>query len=146
MSNVQTSEGVAQQWLVIARKELGQKEIAGEQDNQRILEYHKATALKASDDETPWCSAFVNWVMQQVGVEGTRSAAARSWLTWGKEIKEPKAGCIAVLRRGSGWKGHVGFVVGCHDDTIALLGGNQGDAVSVAWYPTSKVLGYRWPA
>jgi hypothetical protein len=32
------------------------------------------------------------------------------------------------------------------DDRVRLLGGNQGDAVSAAWFPMSRVLGYRIPA
>lgn len=133
-------------WLAVAKRELGQAEIPGPRDNPRIVEYHAATALKASDDETPWCSAFCNWVMLAAGQRGTGKADARSWLQWGVATTTPAYGCVVVLKRGTGWQGHVGFFVGRRDGLVRILGGNQGNSVSVACFPESSVLGYRWPA
>ena len=137
-------------WFVTARQELGRVEIPGEQDNQRIVEYHSATDLHAKDDETPWCSAFVNWCFKQNNIAGTNKANARSWLTWGDEIQEPRLGCVAVLWRESpnSAKGHVAFYVGpdpARPSKITLLGGNQGDAVATTPYDRARVLSYRWP-
>ena len=77
--------GTEPEWLQIARAEaqLGVKEDPrlGKQ-NKRIIEYHALTTLAATTDETAWCSSFVNWVLWQAGYVGTRSAAAKSWLTW----------------------------------------------------------------
>jgi hypothetical protein len=44
--------------------------------------------------------------------------------------------------------GHVGFVVGedMARHALLLLGGNQGNAVSVAAFDRNRVVGYRWPA
>jgi hypothetical protein len=41
------------------------------------------------DDETAWCSSFVNWVMEQArpGHKGTDSARALSWKTTGPRAK-----------------------------------------------------------
>lgn len=134
-------------WMKFAIKEIGVREIKGLNHNKRILEYHKATSLKATDDETPWCSAFANWVMAQAGVKGTDSAAARSWLQWGKKIEKPVYGAVVVLSRGKNpWQGHVGFVAEIGLDYIMVLGGNQGDKVSIAKFHTSQVLSYRLPA
>lgn len=135
-------------WLEIARGEIGQCELDGDDHNARIVAYHATTTLKATDDETPWCSSFVNWVMHECDLPGTDSALARSWLKWGKVIDEPKVGAIVVMRRGASEStGHVGFVVGWNDadDTIDVLGGNQGNAVSVRTFKASSVLGYRVP-
>lgn len=136
-------------WLAIAEKELGISEKIGSAHNPRILEYHKATSLMATTDETPWCSAFANWVMRQVGIQGTTSAAARSWLKWGAELdsKHPAFGCIVVLSRGNNpAQGHVGFYCGSTTpDTIRVLGGNQGDKVSIVNFKKTGVLSYRWP-
>ena len=130
--------------------ELGTKEAAGSKDNPKIVEYHQAVTLKAKDDEVPWCSSFVNWVMKKAGKKGTNSAAARSWLKWGQEIssKVPKYGSIVVLSRGTDLiSGHVGFYVGkTIGGSIKVLGGNQGDKVSIAVFSKNKVLGYRWPS
>ena len=136
-------------WMDIARREIGQKEIRGRSHNPRIIQYHKSTSLRASTDEVPWCSSFVNWVVTRAGYKGTNSAAARSWLKWGHRISGPKPGCIVVFWRGKkdGWSGHVGFVtdVDLSRDKIRVLGGNQADMVKESWYSTDKVLGYRWP-
>jgi uncharacterized protein (TIGR02594 family) len=134
-------------WLEVAMKEIGVVEVPGPGDNPRVLEYHQATTLKATEDSVPWCSSFVNWCMKQSDIKGTGSAAARSWLSWGKKLDAPRNGCIAVLKRGnSPTNGHVAFYVGEGGSTIRLLGGNQGDQVKVSAFPKTMVLSYRWPA
>jgi uncharacterized protein (TIGR02594 family) len=139
-------------WYVKALEELhaGVREIAGGKHNPRIVAYHQATGLKASTDEVPWCGAFVAWAMQQAGVAygRARAAAARSWLEFGEPMDKPELGAIAVFWRGrkDGTAGHVGFYAGeTEDGRILVLGGNQGNAVSIAAYPRERLLGYRWP-
>lgn len=131
-------------WLRIARAELGVAEIHGERHNPRIVEYHQSCTLRATDDETPWCSSFVNWCLAQAGIAGTRNAMARSFLAWGQEV-HPRLGSIVVLRRGAAPKGHVGFYVGGDSRTLRLLGGNQGDRVSIASFAWSEAISHRWP-
>jgi len=134
------------EFLEIAERELGTKEIKGGEHNPRVVEYHQATSLGASDDETPWCSSFVAWVVEQAGVVGTNSAAARSWLDWGVPVDTPEPGCIVVLKRGnSSWQGHVGFYAGETESAVEILGGNQSDEVNLTLYPKTRVLGYRVP-
>lgn len=131
-------------WMKVAKKYLGTKEIPGAQDNSQVVKWHQTTSLKAQDDETPWCSAFVNAVMEETGYKGTGSAAAASWLEWGQELDGPRYGCIVVLSRSGG--NHVGFYVDGDEDTVKLLGGNQSNSVSEAWYRLDSLRGYRWPA
>lgn len=45
----------------IAKSQIGVKEKDGNEHNPQIIEYHIASVLKATTDETPWCSSFVNW-------------------------------------------------------------------------------------
>jgi conserved hypothetical protein TIGR02594 len=134
-------------WLQHAEREIGVTEIPGEVHEDRILQYHKCTSLKATDDETPWCSAFVNWCMERAGIKGTNSAAARSWLDWGQVLDTPREGCIAIFKRGKPPSGHVTFYVGPSPDPtyINCLGGNQGDMVKCSRYAIADILGYRWP-
>ncbi|MEN6441642.1 MAG: hypothetical protein ABFD97_24030 [Syntrophobacter sp.] len=42
--------------------------------------------------------------------------------------------------------GHVGFYTGEDSDVITMLGGNQGDSVSIQDYRKDRWLGFRWPA
>lgn len=131
-------------WLEIAKLEVGQKEIAGSKHNPRIVDYHSATTLKATDDEVPWCSSFVSWCLEKSGIPSAKNAWARSYLNYGRKIVDPVEGCIVVLSRGSS-SGHVGFYVGETNSDVVILGGNQGNEVCIAKYPRSRVLGYRLP-
>ena len=132
-----------------AQKELGVHETGD--NNPRILEYLRSCDLDESDQETEgtsWCSAFVNWCIQQSGGKGTRNAMARSFQSWGRKLDKPEKGCIVVLWRGSplAETGHVGFFYGySNGDTskLILLGGNQDDRVCFKEYPTSRVVAYR---
>lgn len=135
-------------WLSIAEEELeaGIVEIAGGKDNPRIVLYHQYTSLRATDDETPWCSAGANYCVFEAGYQGTNDARARSWLAYGQRINNPVRGAICILSRGSDrTQGHVGFVIRADASNVWLLGGNQGNTWSVQRFPISRVLGYRLP-
>ncbi|TLD79752.1 TIGR02594 family protein [Helicobacter trogontum] len=97
-------------WIKIARAELRVLEIEGAKHNPRIIEYHSTTG-KFKDDETAWCSSFVNWVITQAGIKGTNSTRAASWENWGQRPDKPAYGCIGVIVWGDG-TGHVTFIVG----------------------------------
>jgi uncharacterized protein (TIGR02594 family) len=84
--------------------------------------------------------------VKKAGVDGTDSKRARSWLTWGKEAPDFVPGCAVIVKRGSGTLGHVGLYVGTESGRIRLLGGNQGNAVSIASFDADRILGRRVPA
>lgn len=130
-------------WMAIARSELGQAEIPGSPSNTRIQAYNATTHGGAEADSVPWCSSFVNFCVKQAGFTGTNSKSARSWLEWGVEADDFLPGCIVVLKREELPKGHVGFYVGRESGRIRLLGGNQGDKVSIASYDADRVIGWR---
>ena len=143
-------------WVALANGELVVKEIPGKGSNERIEEYFKACgataewALKQENtDAIPWCGAFVGWLMAQCGYPlAPEPLRARSWLEWGDKVDKPYPGVIVVLRRGADPKaGHVGILHQISDDgkTLYILGGNQGDAVSIGAFPVTSLLGYRVP-
>jgi len=132
----------------VAVKELGQKEIAGPENNPTIVNYAKESDFGwVDDDETPWCSIFLNWCAAKAGLQKSGEANARSWLMIGNRIENPEPGDIVILWRDSvnSWKGHVGIFFGFSGDSkrVYVLGGNQGNQVSISAYPSKKVLGYR---
>ena len=136
-------------WMQYAQQELerGVREVAGARHNPRIIDYLRAGGVDAGD-ETAWCSGFANWCMQQAGIPGTGKSNARSWLDWGGLcLANGVYGAVTILWRvrPNGWQGHVGFYVGAEGGNLLLLGGNQGDAVSIRPYPKSRLLGYRYP-
>lgn len=140
-------------WMKIAQLEMGQKEISGSKYNAKIIQYHASTTLKASSDETAWCSSFVNWVLKQAKITGTNSASAASWITWG-EATVVKAGAITIIRNPgvansslTSTGNHVGFLIKETATHYVLLGGNQSDQVKVSSFPKKSwsLRAYRLP-
>jgi uncharacterized protein (TIGR02594 family) len=135
-------------WLELAWGDLGMAETPGPIHNARVVAYFSDVGhSEVRDDETAWCAAFLGACLERAGVRSTRSLAARSYLAWGEPLGEFRVGAVAVLSRTADPAlGHVGFLVGQTSDTVILLGGNQGDCVSVQPFPRSRLLGLRWPA
>ena len=128
--------------------EIGVSEIAGKVHSKRVLSYWELAKLPFNTDETPWCAGFCNAMLESVGIKGTRSGMARSFETWGQPCG-PVPGAIVVLWRGSpsSGSGHVGFLTSRDQrGNLMILGGNQGDAVNVRPFSTSRLVGYRWPS
>lgn len=133
----------------IALAEFGIREISGKQDNPEVLKYFNDLGFdgNALKDETAWCAAFVNWVLKKSGYIGSGKLNARSLLSVGKPTQNPEKGDIVVLWRKSptDWRGHTGFFIRETKSWVYLLGGNQGNRVSIQAYPKSRVLEYRKP-
>lgn len=127
----------------IAESLLGRGEVP---DQAMLSEFLENGGQRLDPVETAWCAAFVNATLSQAGLQGTNQLNARSFLDWGQPVDTPQRGDVAVFSRGdpNGWQGHVGFFEGYNPDgTIRVLGGNQGDAVSVANYSPNALLGFR---
>lgn len=138
-------------WMPLALAEKGVREVAGPDAHPRIVEYLSSCSLDQElreSDETPWCSAFVNWCVEKSGHAGTNSAAARSWLYWGHELVRPRRGAVCVLRRDAAGRkdgGHVGFFVETRGEELVLFGGNQENQVGYGQYALDRLLGWRVP-
>ena len=99
-------------WMPIAQSYMGLKEISGKGSNKTIDGWFEEFGYPQFKDDTAWCSLFAMKVMKDAGYTGSNSLAARSWLKWGKSIRNPSYGCIVVFKRGnSTWQGHVAFYV-----------------------------------
>jgi uncharacterized protein (TIGR02594 family) len=131
----------------VASEYIGLAEVPGAKHNAKIVKMYADTGNGwVTDDETPWCAAFVGSVLARCGIQGTGKLNARSYLTWGQkiDIMDAKRGDVVILSRGnSKTQGHVAFFDNLSIDSVYLLGGNQGDKVSVVAYPRSRVLGVR---
>ncbi len=127
----------------LAAKQLGMNE---RDQNAALAEYMANGGVNLDPAVTAWCAAYVNATLAQTGQKGTGSNMARSFLDWGTEVSEPQRGDLAIFTRGdpNGPYGHVGFFDGYNEDgTIRVLGGNQGDGVSIASYSADDLLGFR---
>lgn len=133
------------QWLAIARPLVGLHEINGPEHAPEILAMWRTIKRSGiQSDEVPWCAAFVGACLERAGIRSSRFESAASYLKWGVRLDGPVHGCIVVFSREGG--GHVGFVVGQDEaGKLLVLGGNQGNAVSVKAFPRDRVTGYRWP-
>jgi len=134
-------------WLAAAWAEFGVREIPGKDDAPEILRYFREAGDTSTETEaTPWCAAFLGAMLKRGGQAGTGSLQARSYLAWGDALDGPRLGAVAVLSRGDDPNaGHVGFLLSETADKLYLLGGNQGDAVTVASFDKTRLLGLRWP-
>lgn len=129
----------------LAKAEIGTLEWA-EGSNPKVVAYYRdAGHPEVVDDSVAWCAAFVGAMLKRSGKPNTGKLTARSYLEWGTPVdrKDAKPGDIAVFKRGTGWQGHVAFLVKDDGPTITVLGGNQRDSVSVQRYAASDLLGIR---
>lgn len=118
--------------LVEAVKMLGTKEVVGKQHNPVIMEWAKELGLQKvyTADEIPWCGLAVAYACHKAGVEVVdKPLWALNWAKYGNKVTEPMLGDILTFKRDGG--GHVGIYVGEDKDCYHVLGGNQGNAMSV---------------
>lgn len=140
----------------LAERYVGIREIAGDKSHPLVQWWLSLCGYDLdAADAVPWCSAFVNGIAWELRLPRSKSAAARSWLKVGvpQSLEDAKVGFdVVILKRGegqqgpevtSGAPGHVGFYAGVETNNVLVLGGNQGDAVSLARFPMSSVLGVR---
>ena len=136
--------------FALANRFVGQiKELPGQQDHPFIQWCHSLCHLGMHQpDEVPWCSSFVNAVAWMLTLPRSGSAAARSWLAVGLPVESlPQAVVgfdVVVFKRGTNPAlGHVGFYGGHTDTQVFCLGGNQGNAVSLAAFPVRDLVAIR---
>lgn len=140
----------------LAQRFIGVKEAPGATAaNPLILGMLKLDQTWPTDDEVAWCSAFVNFIVWLLRLPRSKSLGARSWLGVGRAIPISSAQIgfdVVILSRGEGAQpgpdvinasGHVGFFAGIDEGMVHLLGGNQSNSVSIASFPTSRILGVR---
>jgi uncharacterized protein (TIGR02594 family) len=136
----------------IAERFMGLKEIPGSEHNPQVMAMLHLDQEWPEGDEVPWCSAFVNYCAWLLNLPRSKSLRARSWLNVGVPVDYPRQGFdVAILNRGEGEQpgpdvidapGHVGLFASA-GSSVWLLGGNQGNTVSVAPYDRQRVLGIR---
>lgn len=133
-------------WVAEARKHIGLAEIPGKNHNPKIINWLISLGAWWRDDETPWCGVFVAYCLKTAGRPIPKHwYRAKEYENYGTDLTKPAYGCFAVMSRQGG--GHVGIVVGevSKGGDLLVLGGNQGNKVSIARFPRSRVTAYVWP-
>lgn len=130
-------------------QDFGLKEIPGGGTNPRIAKMILASATWLDDDDsqTSWCGAARGmWGIETGTGVPPAHYRAKSWLNWGENVpsvKEAILGDTVILQRSGG--AHVALFnsYDSEGDTVALLGGNQGDSVKISNFPVDLILGIR---
>jgi uncharacterized protein (TIGR02594 family) len=140
--------------LKMALSQYGITETKGVENNPEVMKYYHETGRTwVSADETPWCDAFLDWCAMKSGLEFSPGLNARGWLDMGEKVDPAlveqlalEIPIVTVLWRGDpvGIYGHVGLFVRKNEDSVWLLGGNQGiGQVNIQPFTLNRVLGYR---
>lgn len=146
---------IATSAYAIAQRFIGVSEMHGAMSNPQIMAMLRLDAKWPEGDETPWCSAFVNYVAWLLRLPRSKSLIARSWLSVGRPVTTTEAEAafdVVILKRGDGEQpgpevvdapGHVGFFASTEADQVLILGGNQANAVNISRFPRARILGIR---
>jgi uncharacterized protein (TIGR02594 family) len=144
------SIGILPRTIAEGLKLVGTHEKVGPGSNPEILRWRdelNAAGVKIegySDDDIAWCGLLAAIVAHRAGKAVVKEPLwARNWLDFGKPVATPGLGDVLVFSRGKG--GHVGFYVGEDEWAYHVLGGNQGNEVSVTRVLKSRLLGARRP-
>lgn len=134
---------------------IGVSEVKGVSSEPLVLAMLRLDYSWPAGDDVAWCSAYTNFVAWLLRLPRSKDLRARSWLAVGEGIHLANARAefdVVVIGRGStpyppadviDAPGHVGFFAGRDGDNVLILGGNQGDKVSISPFPASAVLGIR---
>lgn len=134
-------------WIAAMKSVYGLHEV---RDKARLQLWLRSDGKTLGDPTAlPWCGDAVETAIKTalpkepfVGALATNPYYARNWQTFGRAGLG--YGAVAVFERGPS-SGHVGFMVGEDASTYHVLGGNQGDAISIVRVAKSRLLAARWP-
>jgi uncharacterized protein (TIGR02594 family) len=91
-----------------------------------------------------WCARFMNMVLEKTGHQGTGSAMANSFASYGHRVSGPEVGAIAVMGRRGG--GHVGIITGIDaSGNPIMISGNNGNRVREAPISRGRIYAYVMP-
>lgn len=133
-------------------KLLGVAEVVGKGSNKTIIGWRDelnrsgVTISGYSDDDIPWCGLFAAIVAARAGkvpVDGP--LWARNWANFGKAADAASLGDVLVFVRPGGG-GHVGFYIAEDATAYHVLGGNQGNRVSISRIAKDRCIARRRPA
>lgn len=100
---------------------------------------------------TPWCAYFHDAMLLLNGIGAMKHGLARAHLKWGIGVENDdwRIGDSVIFRRldknghDNGVFGHIAFLLDWDSKSVTVVGGNQGDRVSVAVYDRRNILGVR---
>ena len=140
----------------LAVRYVGLAEIPGEKDHPFVQWCFSLCGMGLeTDDEVPWCSAFMQHPFWELGLERSGSARARSWLKCGMliDLSLAQPGFdVVVFKRGAKPQpgpevqdapGHAALYDSHGAPLVRVFGGNQGNRAGFAKFPISDILEVR---
>ena len=118
--------------LVEALALYGTAEIKGNASNPTILAWAKEIGVSNAytNENIPWCGLAMAVVAKRAGKEPPHDPLwALNWCNFGKSVPSPMLGDVMIFTRAGG--GHVSMYIGQDANYWHILGGNQGDTVSI---------------
>ena len=145
------SIGLLPRAIAEACKLIGVAEVVGKGSNRTIMAWRDELNLAGwkitgySDDDIPWCGLFAAIVAHRAGkLVPENPLWARNWTKFGTPVVKPALGDVLVFQRPGGG-GHVGFYVGEDATAFHVLGGNQGNKVSITRIRKDRCIAVRQP-
>jgi uncharacterized protein (TIGR02594 family) len=132
--------------LLKAVELFGVTETVGSVNNPVIMGWAKELGLEKvyTADSIPWCGLYTAVVIHRAQRPVVEAPLwALNWNKFGVQVSTPMLGDVLTFSRKGG--GHVGFYVGEDSTAYHVLGGNQGDKVSVARIAKSRLSQARRP-
>ncbi len=131
--------------------------LLGKSENTNAAEINsflKKGGVDLDSATTSWCAAFINAALAQVGIKGSGSNVATSFMGWGQKVdlQNIQRGDVLVQPRGRGegeTGGHVGFATGNLRATadgikeVEMISGNSADKVQTQWVSATSVIARR---
>lgn len=106
----------------VARQEIGKGEFIFDNYGPDVAKYMQGR------QGLPWCAGFVSYCASKSGLSIPYTLRSTNFLQYGKHVKNPQPGDIAVFSRDTG--GHVGIVERVEPNRIITIEGNTGKAPS----------------
>jgi uncharacterized protein (TIGR02594 family) len=123
----------------------GVVESPGDPDNPTILSWAKELGLASyKHDSIPWCGLAMAVAVKRAGKEVVKDPLwAANWLNFGIKVKDAMLSDVLVFKRTGG--NHVALYVGEDEACYHIIGGNQGDKVSIIRIAKNRMTGIRRP-
>jgi len=145
-----SAQGILPKTIQEGLKLLGVAEVVGKGSNRTILDSRDELNLAGvkiagfSDDDIPWCGLFAAIVAHRAGKVVVKEPLwARNWVQFGVAAGAAALGdCLVFVRQGGG---HVGWYVAEDDTAYHVLGGNQGNRVSITRIAKARCIAVRRP-
>lgn len=132
------------QWYKAAEADIGFHETGVNRGIEKFIASAKTGSLG-----DPWCAIWVNAKLEESGVRGSRSPAARSFESNANFVRlsGPALGAITTMWRQSksSGLGHVFLYDGENESGIRGIGANEDDEIKRSFHDRSRVVGYFWP-